>query len=98
MRGPSSCTTLLAAFLILSPLSFAQIVPGQVVINEIDYDDAGPDNLSFIELKNVGGSPIELSDLELVGFDGNSSSGYFTWRLTFGSLASGAYWVLGLSI
>lgn len=34
--------------------------PGLVLLNEFSYDDAGTDNLSFVELINVGGQPVNL--------------------------------------
>ena len=39
--------------------------PGDVVINEIDYDQVGTDNAEFIELYNAGSQSVDLSQLEL---------------------------------
>ena len=37
----------------------------EVVINEIDYDQAGTDTAEFIELKNVGSVAADLSDFSV---------------------------------
>ncbi len=70
------------------------IVPGDIVINEIDYDDPGDDDQSFIELKNVSDRTVDLSKLEIVGLN-NGTTVYFTYTLEANMLAPGEYWVLG---
>lgn len=69
---------ILLFFLLLSPLTFSQ-----VVINELDSDTPGVDDLEFIELK----TPAQFQSLDgyvLVLFNGSSSgndSSYFSYDL-----------------
>ncbi|GAB4318563.1 MAG: hypothetical protein Kow0059_12140 [Candidatus Sumerlaeia bacterium] len=42
-------------------LAVGAFAPGAILLNEVDYDDAGTDDLEFIELVNTGGSPVDLS-------------------------------------
>jgi len=69
--------------------------PGDIVINEIDYDSPGTDSQSFVELKNVSSTPIDLCHLQVVGLNGSSTETYFTYQLGPNVLAPGHYWVLG---
>ena len=80
----------------LSGQSAEPLPLGSLVINEISYDDPGADNESFIEVLNVSGSPVDLAGVELVLFDGQSQSAYFTQSLT-GTLAAGAYYWIAIS-
>jgi len=77
-----------------TPTPILTISPGDIVINEIDYDDPGVDTHSFIELKNVSQKTIDLSSIE-VGLNNNSTTPYFTYRLNSHLLDPGEYWVLG---
>ena len=72
-----------------------EIQPGDIVINEIDYDSPGADTESFVELKNVSAKTLELSLIELVGLTGGSADVYFIHALTSYSLSPGEYYVLG---
>ena len=67
---------------------------GDIVLNEIDYDDPGLDSQSFIELKNISGKYIDLSDLEIIGISQGSTT-YCTYCLEEHLLSHGEYWVLG---
>jgi endonuclease/exonuclease/phosphatase family metal-dependent hydrolase len=69
--------------------------PGDIVINEIDYDSPGTDSQSFVELKNVSSTPVDLRHLQVVGLNGSSTETYFTYQLGPNLLAPGHYWVLG---
>jgi len=71
------------------------INPGDIVINEIDYDDPGTDDQSFVELKNVSGSSIDLSLLRVIGFSSGTATQYFDYQMQSHELPSGAYHVLG---
>jgi predicted extracellular nuclease len=67
----------------------------QLVINEVDYDQASTDTAEFIEIKNVSASTIDLDPyaVELV----NGASGavvYQTIQLPPFNLAPGAYYVI----
>lgn len=69
----------------------------QVVINEVDYDQPGTDAAEFIELKNTGSTPFDMSTIAVRMINGSSGTGvvyqsYFsdTWPM----LAPGAYFTL----
>jgi predicted extracellular nuclease len=66
-----------------------------LIINEIDYDQPGGDTAEFLELRNVGSSPLDLSEftVELVNGTGGGASVYQTIGLT-GTLAAGGYYVI----
>jgi hypothetical protein len=63
--------------------------PG-LVINEVDYDQVGTDGDGFVELKNTGTSPIDLTGIALVFVDGADSEEYDREALT-GSLDPGSF-------
>ena len=65
----------------------------ELVINEVDYDQAGADIAEFVELKNVSDSIIDLSLYELVFVNGAAGAPYNTFALS-GSLGAGHYFVL----
>ncbi len=69
---------------------------GGLVINEIDYDQAGTDTAEFVEIKNAGSSPINLDgfSLELVNGNGGGAAVYDTISLPNVSLAAGDYFVV----
>ncbi len=68
----------------------------RIVINEIDYDQAGLDTAEFVELKNAGGVAVELGNytLEFVNGSGGGAAVYDTIPLPATSLAPGAYFVV----
>lgn len=66
----------------------------QVVINEVDYDQPGTDSAEFVELKNTGGSPVDLSQLILQLVNGNGGAVYQSYTLPAVSLAAGDYFVV----
>ncbi|MBN1901902.1 endonuclease [Candidatus Sumerlaeota bacterium] len=78
-----------------TPTPIIGISPGDIVINEIDYDDPGVDTESFIELKNVSFNTIDLSHIQVIGFNGATSETYFTFTPQSEDLHSGQYHVLG---
>ena len=43
---------------------------GRLVVNEVDYEQAGDDDAEFIELLNAGDAAIDLADEQLVFIDG----------------------------
>lgn len=70
---------------------------GQLVINEVDYDQPGNDSTEFVELRNNGDAPVDLSTIAVRMINGSSGTGvvyrsYFsdTWPL----LAPGGYFTL----
>lgn len=67
--------------------------PPALVLNELDYDQpGGGDTEEFVEIKNVGDAPVDLSAYQLQLLDG-SGTPYQTVNLT-GTLAAGAYHVV----
>lgn len=68
-----------------------------IVINEVDYDQAGTDTAEFVELKNVSGSAVDLAGLSLIFVNGSTNAQYKRIDLT-GTLAAGAYAVVGAAV
>jgi hypothetical protein len=64
--------------------------PAKLVINEVDYDQVGTDANGFVEIKNIGPSAIDLSNVVLVAVNGGDSAEYDRKALT-GTLASGGH-------
>jgi len=84
------------AFTLLLFVLVAAPTFGQVVINEIDYDQVGTDNAEFLELKNIGASPVNLDnyDVQLVNGTGGGATVYDTINLPNVNLAPGDYYVI----
>ncbi|HPB30210.1 MAG TPA: endonuclease [Candidatus Sumerlaeota bacterium] len=78
-----------------TPTPLVQVTAGEIVINEIDYDNPGGDTQSFIELKNKSHRVIDLSRLEIIGLNNSSTTTYFIYSLKQNLLPPGGYWVLG---
>lgn len=74
----------------------AQAVSATLVINEIDYDQAGTDTAEFIEIKNVSTGAVNLDNyvIELVNGAGGGASPYQTIDLPNVNLAAGDYFVI----
>ncbi|MCO6450151.1 MAG: ExeM/NucH family extracellular endonuclease, partial [Caldilineales bacterium] len=66
----------------------------QLVINEIDYDQPSTDTAEFIEIKNAGLGPVDLTGYSLELVNGNGTSVYDTIALPAISLAAGDYFVV----
>jgi hypothetical protein len=76
-------------------LVLATASDARLVINEVDYDQAGTDTREYVELLNTGGSPINLAGLELVLVNGSNNTIYGMVDLSPGdSLAPGQYLVI----
>ncbi|MEZ4788669.1 MAG: lamin tail domain-containing protein [Flavobacteriales bacterium] len=72
--------------------------PPSLVINEVDYDQPGTDAAEFVELKNTGATPVDLTGLKLILVNGSTDSPYGTpIILPNTSLAAGDYYVIGSS-
>ena len=69
---------------------------GTLVINEIDYDQAGTDNAEFVELLNVSSHTLDLTNLALIFMDGARNAEYRRVALD-GLLSPGGYLVIGSS-
>jgi hypothetical protein len=61
-----------------------------LVINEVDYDQAGTDHDGFVEIHNAGDASATLDGLAIVLVNGGDSTEYRRLALT-GTLAAGAY-------
>lgn len=70
----------------------------QVLINEVDADQAGTDTAEFVELYNAGGAAVDLGagGYVLVLYNGNAANdaSYASYGLT-GVIAAGGYYVIG---
>lgn len=72
------------------------VQPGNLVINEVDYDQPSTDTLEFIEIFNGSPSIINLTDISLVLVNGNDDFEYLRIPLApASSLAAGEYLVVG---
>jgi uncharacterized protein len=67
---------------------------GQLVINEVDYDQPSTDTAEFIELQNVGADAVELSDFTLELINGSGGAVYSTIVLPAVALLPGEYFVV----
>ncbi|MEO7591436.1 MAG: M4 family metallopeptidase, partial [Byssovorax sp.] len=69
---------------------------GHLVINEVEYDEAGTDSGEFVEIYNGTGAAVSLSGYSLVLVNGGTSTSYLTQSLSgAGTLAAGQYLVVG---
>ncbi|MBL7805706.1 MAG: choice-of-anchor D domain-containing protein [Saprospiraceae bacterium] len=68
--------------------------PPTLVINEVDYDQPGTDNLEFVELKNVSANAVNLDAYTLELIDGSGNNVYATVDLPNVNLAAGDYYVI----
>ncbi len=69
---------------------------GHLVINEIDYDQAGTDDAEFVEIFNGTGATVNLGgyQVELVNGTGGGAAVYQTIALPAVDLATGDYYVV----
>jgi hypothetical protein len=63
---------------------------GNLVLNEVDYDQVGTDGNGFVEIANTGGSVADLAGVDLVAVNGGDSAEYARVHLT-GMLAAGGH-------
>ena len=70
------------------------VVSPIVVINEIDYDQPSTDMAEFIELKNTGSVPADLSLFHLDLVNGSGGTVYLSIPLPAVELAVGGYFVI----
>ena len=74
----------------------AQVDPEAVprlLVNEIDYDQVGPDTTGFVELFNAGRGTADLGGLALVLVDGGTAAEYDTIPLS-GAVLAGEFRVV----
>ncbi len=76
-----------------------QTGPDHLVINEVDYNQAGTDTASFVEIYNGTGAPVDLTNLAVVLVNGSSTQHVEYQRYALSdagaSLAAGQYLVIG---
>ena len=85
------------AVIVVGVLSFGSIgsaASTSLVINEVDYDQAGTDASEYFELKNVSGAPINLDAYSVQLINGSGGALYFTADLPNVNLAAGDYFVV----
>jgi hypothetical protein len=70
---------------------------GKLLVNEINYDNPGPDNAEFVEIVNAGAGPVDLAGVSLALVNGAQSPppAYATIDLSGNVLAAGQYLVVG---
>lgn len=82
-----------AAMALLLATAFAS---GQVVINEVVYDDTSTDNREFVEIYNAGPLPVDISGWMLENADNGGISLMGTVVVPLGTtLMPGAFFVFG---
>ena len=64
-----------------------------LLINEVDYDQPGPDTLEFIEIFNPSAATVDLSQVAVVLINGNNDTEYNRFVLS-GMLNPGGYAVV----
>jgi hypothetical protein len=69
-------------------------VCGDLVINEVDYDQVAADTAEFVEILNKGANPVTLDGLYLYSVNGNGPVSAGEVEL-FGTLGAGQYLVVG---
>ena len=67
---------------------------GQVVINEVDYDQPSTDRAEYLELYNAGDASVELSRYSLVFVNGANGSTYRSIELPAMELSPGGFYVI----
>lgn len=68
----------------------------QVVINEVDYEQAGPDDAELIELHNAGAAPVDLGGfvIELVDGSGDEPEIYRSIELPAATIAPAGFYCI----
>ena len=79
-----------------APMIDAPRPAGRLVINELDYDQAGTDTKSFIEIYNGTGAVVTLADFAVVLIDGGGNTEYARFLLSSAgaTLPIGGYLVI----
>jgi hypothetical protein len=72
----------------------AAAICGDLVINEVDYDQFGSDSAEFIEIWNAGAAPVDLAGVRLVFINGANNVVPYEDYVLQGMLAAGQYMVL----
>ena len=81
-------------FTVLFLLAASQPALSQVLVNEVDADQAGTDDAEFVELYDGGVGSTDLSGLVLVFFNGSGDASYAAFDLDGQSTGAGGFFVL----
>ena len=84
---------LLAASLAILTVAAAPFAGAGLVINEIDYDQPGPDGAEFVEIYNTGPDPVDLFEYRLEFWNGANTTLYNAFSLV-GILNPGEFHVV----
>ncbi|KAI8489670.1 hypothetical protein Bbelb_325760 [Branchiostoma belcheri] len=76
-------------------LAVVQLTSSTLIINEINADNPGTDNVEFIELHNTGNETVAMDTYTLVLYNGNGDVAYDVIRLTGQSIPAFGYFVIG---
>ncbi|XP_078695452.1 uncharacterized protein LOC144924287 isoform X2 [Branchiostoma floridae x Branchiostoma belcheri] len=76
-------------------LAVVQLTSSALIINEINADNPGTDNVEFIELHNTGNETVAMDTYTLVLYNGNGDVAYDVIRLTEQSIPAFGYFVIG---
>ena len=79
---------------VLTTLALAAPASAQLVINEIDYDQASTDTAEFAEIRNDGTTPVDLDPYAFRLVNGADGAVYKTIDLPATSLGAGDYFVV----
>ena len=82
--------------LFLATVMFAPQSPSGILINELNYDDEGTDDLEFIELYNAGSNNVDISGWTLNEEDGSAAAGNVHTIAAGTILGPGQFWVIGM--
>ena len=91
-RSICRCMPFTSAFILFVFLSYS--ASANILINEIDVDQSGTDTAEFVELYNAGSVAVDISDYQLVFYDGYDQTAYEVYSLSSSSLDVGGYHVL----
>lgn len=76
-------------------LTLVSSVHSQILINEIDSDQASTDAAEFIELYNTSSSSVSLNGMVLVLYNGSNDESYAAYDLDGYSVSGNGYFVIG---
>lgn len=76
-------------------LTVNAVAPPNVVINEVDADQAGTDTGEFVEIYDGGIGNTSLSGLVVVCYNGTDDKSYQAFDLDGGNTSAGGYFTLG---
>ena len=81
-------------FTVFFLLAASQPALSQVLVNEVDADQAGTDDAEFVEFYDGGVGSTDLSGLVLVFFNGSGDASYAAFDLDGQSTGAGGFFVL----